>query len=96
MEYLGIILGIIVIISLVLFLSSIVIRFFYTLKKDSIENGMKQLIGYKYIFPIPKSEIDERSDNRVIRIINILLRTSYVLLGLFFVLLLIHIVTGDN
>ncbi len=66
MEYLGSILGIIVIISLVLFLSSIVIRFFYTLKKDSIENGMKQLIGYKYIFPIPKSEIDEGSDNREI------------------------------
>ena len=89
MESLDLITRIIGLICALLFISSVAIRFIYTSQKDSIATAVKDIIEFKFGFPISRSGLEDGSNAQIVIIINILLRLSYVLFVIIWPLIII-------
>jgi len=89
MESLDLITRIIGLICALLFVSSVAIRFIYTSQKDSIATAVKDIMKFKFGFPISRSGLEDGSNAQIVIIINILLRLSYVLFVIIWPLIII-------
>jgi hypothetical protein len=92
MESLELIARIVVLLSVILFISSLVIRFLFVSKKDSVDTAIKGFTGFKFGFPIPISEFKEASDKRIVLVINTFLRISYILFIILWALVIVLVV----
>ncbi len=55
------------------------IRFFYFSRRKSFESEIKNIISFKYFLLIKKTDLNEKKENKVRIILNIMLKAFYLL-----------------